>query len=881
MSLTKINTVFFMNKQRSLLFLILIFLFSVGCELNAAGRTYRIIFIQSYTKDTPWQGDLMRGLKEGFSDAGLKADIKAEYLDANFWSYPSEKVIMRRFCKRARAWNANLIVTSGDEAFHTLLHCGDSLPYQLPVVYFGIKYPDKELMESLSNVCGFTANPDFEVLLKQARSIFPCRKEVICISDNSFLSQMGKKDFMHEWESFVKLHPDYDVTYYNSQNDTTNKIIASACYPRNTHNKIIIAPKWSSFMAFIGRNSKAPFFSCENLALTNGAFGAYDADSYVVAREAGELASRVLKGETPASLGQQESPLRFMYDYKQLDFFKVDSKRVKPAGVIVNEPYMEKYRLFFFLFYGSIILLLVILVGWLYRSNKREARRRMHAQTRLLVQSRLVAQRDEFDNIFHSIRDGVITYDTDYNIHYTNRSLLDMLHLATDGSGRHYEGMPAGTLFRIYNGGSDILRPMLKKVMEKGVNIVIPPNSFMQEVHSGNYFPVSGEVVPVRVNERITGAALSCRNISDEEMQRRFFNMAVEESAIYPWQYDLRTQLFTFPAGFLTRWGYSESETTIARKDFDRVVYEEDIEGSQKIFNLALAGICKSTRMNFRQLNDKGAYEWWEYRTSVLEGLTPDVPYSILGVCQSIQRYKSTEVELTAARDEALRADKLKSAFLANMSHEIRTPLNAIVGFSDLLTDTSDFTDEEVKVFIETINKNCSLLLALINDILDLSRIESGTMDFRFKQHSLPLLMKNVYDSQRLNMPAGVELKLSLPNDSKKYLITDNVRLQQVVNNLINNAAKFTTQGSITFGYTEDEPGYVTLFVEDTGKGISKEGLEHIFERFYKVDSFTQGAGLGLSICHTIVERLHGVISVTSEEGKGTRFSVRIPDTCE
>ena len=180
--------------------------------------------------------------------------------------------------------------------------------------------------------------------------------------------------------------------------------------------------------------------------------------------------------------------------------------------------------------------------------------------------------------------------------------------------------------------------------------------------------------------------------------------------------------------------------------------------------------------------------------------------------------------------------------------------MNAIVGFSELLSDTSAFTEEEVAQFIATINKNCSLLLALINDILDLSRIESGTMDFQLSRHSLPLLLKNVHDSQQLNMPPGVELLLDIPEGSKKYMVTDNVRLQQVVNNLINNAAKFTTSGSITFGYTEDEDGYTSLFVEDTGKGISKEGVRHIFERFYKVDNFTQGAGLGLSICQTIVE---------------------------
>ena len=222
-----------------------------------------------------------------------------------------------------------------------------------------------------------------------------------------------------------------------------------------------------------------------------------------------------------------------------------------------------------------------------------------------------------------------------------------------------------------------------------------------------------------------------------------------------------------------------------------------------------------------------------------LEGRTP----LIIGISWDITNIQNIEQELIFARIKAEQSDRLKTAFLANMSHEIRTPLNAIVGFSDLLKDLDAFSPEEVKQFVETININCTLLLALINDILDLSRIESGTMDFKFGAFNLAFIMQEVHESQRLSMPRDVELRIEIPEGEDKLVITDSVRLKQVVNNLINNAKKFTVTGSITFGYVTNREGYTTIFVEDTGSGISEDAQKHIFERFYKEDSFTQGAG--------------------------------------
>ncbi|WP_294470307.1 ABC transporter substrate binding protein [uncultured Bacteroides sp.] len=869
-----------MNRRYYSLFVVLFI--AVLAQAAASERTFNILFIQSYNSQTPWHYNLNEGLLKGFSESGLKVNITTEYLDAEFWTFQSEKVIMRRFCQRARDRKTDLIITTGDEAFYTLFACGDSLPLQIPVVFFGIKYPDQRLLAAHSNICGFTVNPDFNVILRQAQKIFPQRKEVLCVIDNSVLSSKGLADFEEEWKIFQRDNPDYSMKIYNTQTQTTSHIIAAICYPRNSYGRLVVAPKWSPFLSFVGKNSKAPVFSSQNVSLTNGVFGAYDADAFTSALQAAQRASSVLKGKSPLNIGVAEAEQGFIYDYKQLEFFRVDSSKVGSKGIIVNEPYWEKYKFLFILLYPAILALMIASIVWLMRVNRRESKRRIHAQTRLLVQNKLVEQRNEFDNVFHSIRDGVITYDTDLHIHFTNRSLLQMLHLSSDSGGRLYEGMMAGSIFRIFHNGQEILHKMLKEVARTGQSIVIPKGAFIKEVHSEKYFPASGEIVPIRSGGEVTGMALSARNISDEEMQKRFFDMAVEESAIYPWQFDMENDCFIFPQGFLQRLGFDESVTTISRDEMDCTIHPDDLTEIRPLFDKALSGEEKNTRLNFRQRNINGEYEWWEYRSSVITGLTQDSLYNILGVCQSIQRYKTAEQEMREARDKALQADKLKSAFLANMSHEIRTPLNAIVGFSDLLSDTSAFTEDEIAQFIETINKNCGLLLALINDILDLSRIESGTMEFVFANHNLPLLLKTVHDSQQLNMPSGVELVLRMPAGDKKYLKTDNVRLQQVVNNLINNAAKFTTSGYITVGYEEDEdPAYTRVFVEDTGVGISEDGIRHIFERFYKVDNFTQGAGLGLSICQTIVERMKGTISVTSEVGKGTRFTVRLPNYCE
>ena len=259
--------------------------------------------------------------------------------------------------------------------------------------------------------------------------------------------------------------------------------------------------------------------------------------------------------------------------------------------------------------------------------------------------------------------------------------------------------------------------------------------------------------------------------------------------------------------------------------------HAEDREFFRKYVERAFYEKMEPLEKNVRILID-GKYRWIK-QYLIQQTFDPENKAVILaGVNVDIDAQKQTEEALREAKERAESSDQLKSAFLANMSHEIRTPLNAIVGFSDLLKDLDAFSPEEVKQFVETININCTLLLALINDILDLSRIESGTMDFKFGAFNLAFIMQEVHESQRLSMPRDVELRIEIPEGEDKLVITDSVRLKQVVNNLINNAKKFTVTGSITFGYVTNREGYTTIFVEDTGSGISEDAQKHIFERF-------------------------------------------------
>ena len=277
--------------------------------------------------------------------------------------------------------------------------------------------------------------------------------------------------------------------------------------------------------------------------------------------------------------------------------------------------------------------------------------------------------------------------------------------------------------------------------------------------------------------------------------------------------------------------------------------------------------------MRIRRPGTKNEWNWVSSNVMVTNYKPEENEIEIIGINYDITELKETEAELIQARDKAEMMDRLKSAFLANMSHEIRTPLNAIVGFSDLLVETEELAERQE--YIKIVRENNELLLQLISDILDLSKIEAGTFEFTNGDVDVNLLCEDIVRSMGMKAKEEVELVFDghLP---VCHVISDRNRIHQVISNFVNNAMKFTSEGSIHVGYKLKD-GELEFYVEDTGIGIEKEQLPHIFERFVKLNTFVHGTGLGLSICQSIVEQLGGRIGVDSEKGKGSRFWFTIP----
>ena len=377
--------------------------------------------------------------------------------------------------------------------------------------------------------------------------------------------------------------------------------------------------------------------------------------------------------------------------------------------------------------------------------------------------------------------------------------------------------------------------------------------------------------------QRRTGRELSSELSQLEKVKKHNieYEFVLKAMKLCTWHIDAEARTITYDNDY-REWSDSFSPPPATPIDeVANVMVENDKDRIRK----ALDDFCAGRKEEYHEISrvriahtDK--YYWTESYAAVASRNAEGLPKSIVGTSMRIDDRKAMEVALVEARNRAEESDRLKSAFIANMSHEIRTPLNAIIGFTSVLPDVQG--DEERKELINLIQENNQKLLTIINDVMNISKIESGKEQLVMTTFELNDVLRSTADSFMSKLQPDVNLTTMFAQRTLN-ITTDLNRLMEVMNHLLANAVKFTMKGSIIIGYDAPTNKRIRIWVQDTGKGIAPEHIERVFERFFKVDEYVPGAGLGLSICRTMAYSMGGDVGVESTLGEGSKFWVEIP----
>ena len=377
--------------------------------------------------------------------------------------------------------------------------------------------------------------------------------------------------------------------------------------------------------------------------------------------------------------------------------------------------------------------------------------------------------------------------------------------------------------------------------------------------------------------QRKAGRELSMELSHLEKMKKHNveYELVLKAMRLCTWHIDVAARTITYDNDFRERNDCFMPEPGTSLD----VLVEAMADADKKRIQKSLEEICEGDKDQFHEISQirssqDGSYYWTESYATVTTRDTEGKPLVIVGTSMCIDERKEMESALVIARNKAEESDRLKSAFIANMSHEIRTPLNAIIGFTSVLPDIDG--DEERKELIGLIQENNQKLLRIIDDVMNISKIESGKEKLVMTSFELNDFIRSLMDGHVPNLQPGVSLS-AMFNQSALNVTTDMDRLREILNHLLSNAVKFTSKGSIIIGYDAPHEGRVRLWVQDTGKGISPEHQERVFERFFKVDEYIPGAGLGLSICRTMAYSIGGDVGVESTLGEGSKFWVDLP----
>ncbi len=579
---------------------------------------------------------------------------------------------------------------------------------------------------------------------------------------------------------------------------------------------------------------------------------------------------RILKGEPAASIPIDTGLRTPVFDWELLQHWGIPESRLPEGSRIVNEPFRVKYGKALLAGSTAGVLLILFLVSYLVRVSK-EIRSRRNSSARKLQE-----EQERIRATVNAVSDCIISLDCRETIVSINPAALQLLGLDEEAvllKNKHISAFLK--LSPRYTHDPFWLEKLIARAAATHEEQPLPEGSLL-ELHNGGSLQISGIIRSLYINSTRIGTLFAFRDCTDKLRQAQFLEFSMAAGDVYTWQIDNAKREIIFHPSFFVNAGLDREVPVMGKKEFLSLLHPDDrrrwLRGLNEVRENPRAGKYKA---EVRLKLPKG-YSWFEFRIASMPVVSQERRnIRLFGICLSIQKLKETESVMLKVLEDAKESNRLKLEFLANMSHEIRTPLNAIVGFSTIINEVEE--DEKDK-FLNLIGQNCDTLLQTINDILDISRVESG-YPFEYKVCHLKKWLSEIWaEEQSLFAGTRVEFFLELAQE-ECLLETDPFRLKQLLVQLLRNALQFTAEGSVALGYryrTDEE--HVEIYVRDTGIGIAPEDREIVFERFYKLDKFTSGGGLGLSLCKEIAKRFHGTIRLTDGlQGKGTCVVVMLP----
>ena len=889
-----------------ILLLLTLYLTFYSCTLldhNNREKSYTILVLYSYSPDKAhWVNALRKGIHDCLADNQIQADVRDTYLEQT--SDPSDTTAsitaLRLLLDSLSLTPPDLIITNGDNATHALLSTRHPLVKSTPVVFSGINYLPKEYLTQYKNATGQLTTPDFRETQRLASQLMGFRQNQRNLVDGSPAGIFAMKEISRQFQTdtsasailgpvWQPLAPDSTMgwkenVYLLREGDPFSpgkymisiKLIDDSkgsllfAQLRNINQNYYTTACWNEFAGIIVEGRTAPFFSVTNEGFGKGYIGGYFTPSRKQTYRAMNTGIQILKGKSPSSIEISTSPKEYHFDWQALQYWDIPLDRLPANSTIINWPFEERYKTGIYI--ASVIICLIILYALiaLAKLSKQETLRKRHSKHMLKIEEqRLMTTVD-------SLKEAIIAIDGNYRVLRINKTARTLLNLPDE---MNVLNVDVNTLCNI---SSKNTPSYLKQNIDIALQTGKPQWSdrLTYLVTSNQHtFPISVSITPIKQKTGHKEVVLAFRNILEEITQNEFQELGISTGETYPWRFDDARQLILFNKNFFSNYQFPitpDEEDKLPLPTFISWMHPEDRDLWDKAIKQSLIEDTLLT-IEIRLLTAQGTYLWTEFTISSHNIPTPQgylrQPF---GLCSDIDNLKNKQNELQALLQEAKISDENKTLFLANMSHEIRTPLNAIVGFSSLLAESDDLSAEERQMAIDLINENSQYLLVTINDILDISRIESG-ISFQQTPFVLNDLIRKVQEEQQGKIPAPIELRVNLPQNPV-ILEGDSFRMEQVLCNLINNASKFTKEGSIEIGL-EQKPDEISIYVRDTGIGISPEQQEKIFDRFYRVDHFTKGNGLGLPICKEIIQRFQGSITLKSELGVGTTFFITLPVT--